>query len=43
MNVAVGGATPYWTEGVAGKPWSNTSPHSVNEFYNAKGAWYSTW
>ena len=43
MNVAVGGTANYWTEGVAGKPWSNTATNSVNQFYDAKGAWYSTW
>lgn len=43
MNVAVGGATDYWPDGVGGKPWSNNDGHSVNAFYSAKGAWYPTW
>ena len=43
MNVAVGGTADYWTEGVGGKPWSNTATNSGNQFYDAKGAWYSTW
>ena len=41
--MAVGGTADYWTEGVAGKPWSNTATNSVNQFYDAKGAWYPTW
>jgi beta-glucanase (GH16 family) len=43
FNVAVGGTNDYWPEGQCGKPWSNTDQHSVNAFYNAKGAWMNTW
>ena len=43
MNVAVGGTADYWTEGVGGKPWSNTATNSMNQFYDNKGAWYNTW
>jgi beta-glucanase (GH16 family) len=43
INLAVGGTAEYFPDGVAGKPWSNHSPNCVNEFYNNKGAWYSTW
>lgn len=43
LNVAVGGTADYFPDGMGGKPWSNKSPQSVNEFYNAKGAWYQTW
>lgn len=43
MNVAVGGVTDYWPDGVGGKPWANNSPNAVNQFYDAKGQWYSTW
>ena len=43
FNVAVGGTADYWTEGVAGKPWSNTATNSVNQFYDNKGQWYPTW
>lgn len=42
INLAVGGTADYFPEG-NGKPWSNTSPHSVNEFWNARGAWQQTW
>lgn len=43
MNVAVGGTVGYFKDGVAGKPWNNESPNSVNEFYNGKAAWLQTW
>eukprot|EP00128_Syssomonas_multiformis_P016819 Colp12_sorted_trinity150504_noHs@18910 len=43
INLAVGGTANYFPDGVGGKPWSNSDPHSVNAFYNAKGQWYSTW
>jgi len=43
FNVAVGGTNDYWPEGQCGKPWSNTDPHSVNAFYNAKDNWFKTW
>jgi len=43
LNVAVGGTNGYFPDGQCGKPWSNTSPTSVNEFYNAKDQWYTTW
>jgi hypothetical protein len=39
INLAVGGTAEYFPEGMGGKPWSNKSPHSVNEFWNARGAW----
>lgn len=44
MNVAVGGTNDgYWPEGVAGKPWGNHANNAMNQFYDAKGQWYSTW
>ena len=43
LNVAVGGNCGYFKDGVAGKPWSDKSTSVANDFYNAKGAWYSTW
>ncbi|KAF9541998.1 hypothetical protein EC957_002501 [Mortierella hygrophila] len=43
MNVAVAGTAGYFPDGVGGKPWSDTSPHAINEFYAAKGDWYPTW
>ena len=43
MNVAVGGTNGYFPDGQGGKPWSDNDGHSVNAFYNAKGAWFNTW
>jgi len=43
LNVAVGGTVGYFKDGVAGKPWNDKSPNAVNDFYNAKGSWFSTW
>lgn len=43
LNVAVGGTNGYFPDGQGGKPWSDTDPHSVNAFYNNKGAWFNTW
>ena len=42
INLACGGSGGYFPDG-NGKPWSDTSPHAVNEFYDAKGQWYPTW
>ena len=42
INLACGGTGGYFPDG-NGKPWSDTSTHSVNEFYDAKGQWYPTW
>lgn len=41
--MAVGGTAGYFPDGLGGKPWSDRSPHSVNEFWNARGAWMPTW
>ncbi|XP_062507119.1 beta-1,3-glucan-binding protein-like [Corticium candelabrum] len=43
INLAVGGTNGYFPDNQGGKPWSNTSPHSVNEFWNDRSSWYSTW
>jgi len=43
MNVAVGGTNGYFPDGVGGKPWSDTDPHSVNAFYNSRPQWEQTW
>jgi hypothetical protein len=43
MNVAVGGTTGFFGEGYPGKPWSNASPNSVNQFYDGQGQWLPTW
>lgn len=43
MNVAVGGVADYFPDNIGNKPWSNKSSQSVNEFYNAKSQWFTTW
>ena len=39
LDLAVGGTIGYFPEGMGGKPWSDTDSHSVNAFWNARGAW----
>ena len=43
INLACGGTNGYFPDDVGGKPWNNTSPHAVNEFYDDKDQWHSTW
>lgn len=43
FNVAVGGTSGYFPDGVGGKPWTNHDTHASNNFYNAKSSWYPTW
>lgn len=43
LNLAVGGTGGFFVDGYPGKPWSNTSPNAVNQFYDAKGQWLPTW
>ena len=42
INLAVGGINGYFPDGF-NKPWSNASPHAVNEFWSAKDRWLPTW
>ena len=42
INLAVGGTNGYFPDGF-GKPWTDTSPNAVNEFYNDMAQWYPTW
>lgn len=39
----MGGTNGYFPEGQCNKPWSNDSGNAVNEFYDNKDKWYSTW
>lgn len=43
LNVAVGGTNGWFEDGVAGKPWVDTSPTAKTEFWDAKDQWYPTW
>lgn len=43
LNLAVGGTNSYFPDGQGGKPWSDASPTAVNDFWNNRGQWQSTW
>jgi hypothetical protein len=43
INLAVGGTSGYFPDGVGSKPWSDTSPRASSEFYDNKGQWLPTW
>ena len=43
LNVAVGGVSEYFPDGVAGKPWHNDDSDSVNRFYADIDSWLPTW
>lgn len=43
FNVACGGTNGYFPDGVGNKPWSDTDPRSVNNFYNNRASWLPTW
>lgn len=43
FNVAVGGTNGYFPDGQCGKPWSDKSTTTANDFYNSKAAWYPSW
>ena len=42
INVAVGGTNSYFPDG-AGKPWNNTDPAAMSNFWAARDQWYPTW
>ena len=43
INLAVGGTNGYFPDGVGNKPWSDSSPNAVNEFWNDRSNWQPTW
>jgi beta-glucanase (GH16 family) len=47
MNLAVGGVNGYFSDNLrnegAPKPWSNTSPYAMKEFWEGKSNWLPTW
>nr|KAI8762747.1 beta-1; 3-glucan-binding protein-like isoform X1 [Biomphalaria glabrata] len=47
FNVAVGGTSGFFPDGNhyggVTKPWSNSSPHPMLDFWNAHNAWLPTW
>lgn len=43
FEVAVGGTSGYFPDGVGGKPWADNSANAVNQFYAAMPQWLPTW
>jgi hypothetical protein len=41
INLAVGGTGGYFPD-TPDKPWSNSDPHAVNQFYDKQSSWYPT-
>jgi len=42
LCLAVGGQTGYFPDGY-GKPWTNSDPKAINNFWAARNTWYPTW
>ena len=42
LNVAVGGQNGFFPD-VPEKPWKNSSPTAMKDFWEAKDQWYPTW
>lgn len=43
INLAVGGTNGYFPDNVGNKPWSDSSPHAVNGFWDGRAQWQPTW
>lgn len=43
LNVAVGSSSGYFANGYGNKPWVDGSKDAMEQFWNAKDAWYPTW
>ena len=43
LNVAVGGTIGYFEDGIANKPWRDSSSRPSAEFFDNKGQWFPTW
>ena len=43
INLAVGGVNGYFPDNVGNKPWSDSSPNAVNEFWDQRSQWQPTW
>jgi len=43
MNVAVGGTSGWFEDGVGGKPWYDQSASAMRDFAMAQDTWYKTW
>ncbi|EXJ78871.1 hypothetical protein A1O1_09273 [Capronia coronata CBS 617.96] len=43
LDVAVGGTNNWFQDGVAGKPWEDSSQIAKKQFWDARDQWYPTW
>lgn len=43
INLAVGGTKAFPDDALTAKPWKNSSPTAVTEFWNARNSWLPTW
>lgn len=43
LNVAVGGTTGWFPDGLGNKPWTNADPLAERKFWEAKSQWFPTW
>ena len=43
LNVAVGGTNGRFPDNLGGKPWLDSSPTAMRDFWAAKDKWYPTW
>ncbi|KAK4446876.1 concanavalin A-like lectin/glucanase domain-containing protein, partial [Podospora aff. communis PSN243] len=43
LNVAVGGTSGYFPDGVDGKPWADKVNGSASQFWKARSSWEPTW
>ncbi|KAF7377723.1 Glycoside hydrolase family 16 protein [Mycena sanguinolenta] len=43
IDLAVGGTSGWFPDGVGGKPWFDSSLTAMYEFYKAQTTWYPTW
>ncbi|KAJ7254692.1 glycoside hydrolase family 16 protein [Mycena haematopus] len=43
IDLAVGGTSGWFPDGVGGKPWFDSSLNAMYEFYQAQNTWHATW
>ncbi|KAJ9639143.1 uncharacterized protein PV06_09198 [Exophiala oligosperma] len=43
LDVAVGGTNGWFRDGLADKPWENSSPFARKQFWDSRDQWYPTW
>jgi hypothetical protein len=43
INLAVGGTNGWFEDGKSNKPWVDTSPFAMREFWAARDSWWPTW